>query len=314
MKRMLIALTLCLFAMAIISCAAAAPRTQPQTSLGVAPAQPPMPFAPTAAPAATSVAGAGNREALDSSGVPQVATADRMIVYTVQVSLEVQDTEKAVDQITAIVAGYKGYLAAANMSRGSQGLMRGTLTVRIPAESLDAAQKQIEATGLKVLSRNRSSNDVTDQYTDLNARLTNLQATEVELRQMLDSVREKGGKADDILAVYNQLTQIRGQIEQIKGQMNVLEKTTAFATMTIQLTPHEEIQVVEPEGFSPGTTAREALRALVQALQGLATLAIWLVLFLLPAFIVLILPLVIVAFVLRAVLRRRGVRKAVVTQ
>ncbi len=308
MKRLVIGLALVLLALAIISCAAA-PRSTTQTSVGVAPAQPPMPFAPTPAPAATAPA-SGNREALDSS-VPSVATTDRMIVYNVQVSLEVQDTEKAVDQITAIVSQFKGYIAAANMSRGSTGLMRGTLTVRIPAESLDAAQKQIEATGLKVLSRNRSSNDVTDQYTDLNARLTNLQAAENELRLMLDQVREKGGKADDILAIYNQLTQIRGQIEQIKGQMSVLEKTTAFATMTIDLTPHEEVQVVEPEGFSPDTTARQALRALVQALQGLATLAIWVILFLLPAFIVLILPLAIIALIVRAILRRRSVKKAV---
>ncbi len=306
MKRILLAFALGLLALVIISCSAAAPRVATQTGGGAvpAPAQPPL-------PAATTVPFVPNRESLGSNSVPQVATADRMIVYTVQVSLEVQDTEKAVDQITAIVTGFKGYISAANMSRGSQGLMRGTLTVRVPAESLDAAQKQIEATGLRVLSRNRSSNDVTDQYTDLGARLTNLQAAESELRQMLDSVREKGGKAEDILAIYNQLTQIRGQIEQIKGQMNVLEKTTAFATLTIDLTPHEEVQVVEPEGFSADTTAREALRALVQALQGLATLAMWLVLFLLPVFLALILPLLVVLLVLRTIVRRRAGKKAV---
>ena len=123
---------------------------------------------------------------------------------------------------------------------------------------------------------------------------------------MLETVRERTGKAEDILAVYNRLSEIRGQIERIKGQINVLEKTSALATMTIELTPKLEIQVVDPDTWMPNRTAAEALRALVQALQGLANLIIWLVLFFLPIGIVLILPLVLLALILRATMRRRA--------
>jgi vacuolar-type H+-ATPase subunit I/STV1 len=247
------------------------------------------------------------RSATDASGanVPNAASAERMIVYTVQLGLEVQDTEKAVDQITNVVKQFNGYVAGANLSRNARGKMQGTITVRVPAQSLDAAQKQIEALGLKVLTRNQASNDVTDQYIDLNARLTNLQAYEAELTKLLATVRERTGKAEDILAVYNQLTQVRGQIEQIKGQMNVLEKTSTLATLTIQLTPHEEVEVLEPDTWMPNKTAAQALKTLVQALQGIADLTIWLALFILPVLIVLALPLVVLAFIARAMLKRR---------
>jgi hypothetical protein len=234
-----------------------------------------------------------------------------MIVYTVSLRIEVQDTDKAVNEISAIALQYKGYVAASNLSRNTQSQLQGTITLRIPAESLDVAQKQIEATGLKILNRNKSSNDVTDRYTDLNSRLTNLQTTRDDLRKMLDSVTAKSSKAEDILAVYNQLSEIQGQIEQVKGQMNVLEKTTALATLTVELVPHQDIQIVEPETWMPNTTAAQALRALVQALQGLVDLTIWLILFLLPVLIVLLLPFVVIALVLRAIVRRRTKSKAV---
>jgi hypothetical protein len=307
MLRNLIAVTL--LALSIISCAAAptpialqkqaAGNAAPPFTTAPLPAQPPPP--------------AGVRGLGESNSVPALASADRMIVYTVQLSVEVQDTEKAEAALSGIVAQYKGYIAGTQMARNPAGLMTGTITIRVPAESLDATQKAIEGVGLKVLSRSRSSNDVTDQYTDLNARLTNLQATESELRQLLDTVREKTGKADDILSIYNRLTEIRGQIEQIKGQMNVLNQTSTYATLTVSLVPHEDVQVVDPESWMPNDTARAALHSLVQALQGLATLAIWIVLFFLPLLLVFILPLVILALVVRAILRRRGTRKPALT-
>jgi hypothetical protein len=251
----------------------------------------------------------------DSTGtaqnLPNAASAERMIVYNAQLSLEVQDADKASSDIAAIATQFKGYVSGANLTRDGKGQMRGTITIRIPAESLDAAQKQIEAVGLKVLSRNKNSNDVTDQYTDLNARLTNLSATEVDLRKLMDSTTAKATKADDILAIYRELTNVRTQIEQIKGQMNLLEKTSALATLTIALEPHQEIQVLEPNTWLPNRTAAQALKSLVQAMQGLADLTIWVLLFMLPVVIVLLIPFVVLALILRTVLRRRRAKKLV---
>jgi multidrug efflux pump subunit AcrA (membrane-fusion protein) len=310
MKRTLLVVSFLAIALSIISCSAAlAPAPTPVPTAApamLAPAMPPVPAVPTVV-----AEGALKSGSADSTGnVPNAASAERMIVYTVNLRLEVQDTDKAVNDIAAIAAQYKGYIAASNLNRDPNGKMAGTITLRIPADSLDAAQKQIEAAGLKVLSRNKNSNDVTDQYTDLNARLTNLEATRDDLRKMLDSVTEKSNKAEDILAVYNQLSDVQGQIEQIKGQMNVLEKTTTLATLTVELVPHEEVQIVEPETWMPNRTVAQALHALVQALQGIVDLGIWLILFLLPVLIVLLIPFVVLALILRAIFRRRAKKPA----
>lgn len=300
MKQISVSIALLVLAMVLLACAATpAPMSAPPRPLGTA-----------AAPAGAPVASDGQSSAKGTT-TANAASEERMIVYTVRLNLEVQDADKASNDIAAIASQYKGYVSASNLSRDSKGRLRGTITLRIPAQSLDAAQKQIEGTALKVLTRNRDSRDVTDQYADLGAQLKNLEATEVELNKLLVTVREKTGKAEDILAVYNKLIEIRTRIEQIKGQMNVLDRTTTYATMTIELTPREEVQIVEPETWLPNRTAAQALKALIQGLQGILDLAIWALLFFLPIGIVLILPFVIIALILRALMRRR--KKPVVT-
>lgn len=292
MKRFLMTLAL-ISLVAIAGCAAPASRI---AETGAVPAQPPVP-----------ASDAAKRQSANDqvANSPQAESEARMIVYTVRLSLQVQDADQASNDIATIATAYKGYVAGSNLSRDGKGRMRGTLTLRIPAESLDDAQKKIEASALKTLSRNKDSRDVTDQYTDLNARLKNLEATEVELTKLLATVRERTGKAEDILAVYNRLTEIRQQIEQIKGQINVLEKTSTLATMTIDLVPFEDVQILEPDTWLPNKTIAQALKALVQALQGIADLTIWLLLFFLPILIILLLPFIVLLWILRGVLRRR---------
>ena len=143
-------------ALAFAACSPSVPSLtrSAKDSIGITGNSGAIPAAPTAAPAAPPAQppapGIGSLE--DHSDAYQVS-GQRMIVYTVQVGLEVQDTDKAVEAITSVVSQYRGYIAATNMARTAKGLMAGTLTVRIPAESLDAAQKQIEAVGMRVLNR-----------------------------------------------------------------------------------------------------------------------------------------------------------------
>lgn len=297
MKKILVALIL-IALISIVGCAAPTVIPAARSAVVPQPAMPPVASDQLQSNAESAATGA-------RANAPSAASAERMIVYNAQVTLEVQDADKASADIAAIASQNKGYVAGTNLSRDGRGQMRGTVTIRIPAESLDAAQKQIEAVGLKVLSRNKNSNDVTDQYTDLNARLTNLTATEADLRKLMDTTTERATKADDILAIYRELTNVRTQIEQIKGQMNLLEKTSTLATLTIALEPHQEVQVLEPDTWLPNKTAAQALKALVQALQGLADLTIWVLLFLVPVVIVLLIPIVVIALIARALLRRR---------
>lgn len=280
-----------------------------------APVRPALPFeAPgqPAAPAATEAPALGMAESkaeadrARSAAVPAQASAERMVVYTGALSLQVKDSEEAVAKINDIVKANNGYISNRSLVRDSKGLVRGSIVIRVPAATLDATLTQIKTVGMKVLREDSKSNDVTEEYTDLDARRKNLEAYEVELTKLLETVRERTGKAEDILAVYNQLTEVRGQIEQIKGRQNYLKNTSTLATYTVELVPYTEVTVIE-EGWRPDNTARRALRLLVDSLQSLADIVIVLILFLLPIFVILILPFAIVFWAVRR--WRRGKRQ-----
>ena len=166
------------------------------------------PRAPGAAQPQEAAYGAG-------AGIP--SSQDRMIIQTATLSVVVQDTAASMDAIRAIVQGMEGYVSASSASYSGEQLY-GHMTVRVPAGELDGALEQIKALAQRVQNEDTSGQDVTEEFTDLSARLLNLEATETELRELLASVRERTGKAEDILAVYRELTQIRGEIEQIRAQ------------------------------------------------------------------------------------------------
>lgn len=161
-----------------------------------------------------------------SSSVPD----DRMIVRTGNISMVVNDINAALDDIAQMATGYKGYVVSSNSWKNGE-QMFGSISIRIPAESYDIASKSIGQMAVEVTSQSTSSQDVTEQYVDLTAQLSNLKATEAQLLLIM----AKADKIEDILAVQAQLTSIQSQIEQIEGTMQYLEKTSATSLINISL-------------------------------------------------------------------------------
>ncbi len=176
----------------------------------------------TSAPSSSESGGA----LTTSSGIPD----DRMIVRTGNMSLVVDDINTALANITQIAEGNKGYVVSSNSWKDGERVF-GSISIRIPTASFDIASRSISQMAVEVTSQNTSSQDVTEEYVDLSARLSNLKVTE----QQLLLIMAKADKVTDILAVQAQLTNIQSQIEQIKGKMQYLEKTSATSLITVSL-------------------------------------------------------------------------------
>ena len=238
-----------------------------------------------------------------TTDVDTAADEERMIVRSADITLVVKNTEDSVARIKGIVSELDGYVVDMRLWR-DQDQLRGTVTVRVPAASLDQALNEFKALAVKVERESGSSQDVTEEYSDLGAQLRNLEATEQELLELLATVRERTGKAEDILAVHRELTQIRGQIEQLKGRMQYLERTAALSAVTIELTPDVLAAPITVGGWRPSETVSRALRSLVQTLRVLVDAAIWLVLYALPVAIVVLIPVAALWFLWRR--RKKG--------
>ena len=230
---------------------------------------------------------------------------ERMIIWTGDVSLIVKDAEDSLEQVEALAKDLGGYVVNSS-SWYQDDQLRARLTIRVLAEEFDAALAHLKDLAIRVENRNVSTQDVTEEYTDLGARLRNLEATETELLELLTEVRERTGKAEDVLAVYRELTDIRGQIEQLKGRMQYLEKMTALATINVELIPDVLAKPIVVAGWQPSGTAASALRSLVRTLQSVVEAAIWLIIYVLPTLVVIAIPFVILWMIWR---RRRRSRK-----
>ncbi|HAE59673.1 MAG TPA: hypothetical protein DCG54_09260, partial [Anaerolineae bacterium] len=140
----------------------------------------------------------------------------------------------------------------------------------------------------------RSGQDVTQEYTDLSSRLKNLESTE----RQLNTILEDADKTEDVMLVFNQLTQIREQIELIKGQMQYYEQSAALSAISIRLIAEETVKPIEIGGWKPEGVVRDAVQTLVDFLKGFFEFVVWLVIVFLPAAILIILSVGSILFVL----------------
>lgn len=241
------------------------------------------------------------------AGVAVPPAEERLIIRTGDLSLLVEDTEESLAKIEALALELGGFVVNSNSWKVNDAL-HATITIRVPAESFDEARRRLKEGALEVQSENTSAQDVTEEYVDLEARLTYLEETEEELRELLDSARERGEKAEGILAIYRELSNIGIQVEQTKGRMQYLERSAAMSALTVTLTPKEEVQVVEP-GWDWLRTVRESLRDLVKALQLLADIATRFIITLLPILIIIALPFALLGWLVVWLLRRRRAKK-----
>ena len=268
-------------------------------------------------------AGAAPKPAVDSDinkvTASVAAAQNRLIVMNVDLSIVVADPQKKMDAINQMAANLGGYLVSMNMSQvttqNGNTAPQGYVSIRIPASKLESALSQIKADAVDVPNENRSGQDVTSQYVDLESQLSNLEKAEQDLLEIMDEAKNNPGndsttKTQDVLNVYNQIVNIRGQIEQIKGQMKYIEETTSTSGINVTLIAEETIQPIEIGGWKPKGVARDAVQALVKFLQGFVNFIIYLALLALPIIIVVLGPIALIIWGIVALIRRRKARRA----
>lgn len=226
------------------------------------------------------------------------ASQPRLIIRTADMSIIVTDTEEALDRLVKMATDNGGWVVNSSVYQYSDTAKTGNITLRVPAEGFDSALEAISAMSVEVTNLSTSGQDVTEEFVDLSARLENLEATAVRVRNFLDDATT----VEEALAVNQELSRLEGEIESFKGRIQFLSQSAAFSTISVNITPDELSQPIEVGGWRPNGIVRDALEALVDALQGLATFAIWLVIYFLPIALIIGLPLwLVVRFV-----RRRG--------
>ena len=166
-----------------------------------------------------------------------------LIVKTGTLTLEIGHDafDGIVTQANTIASEAGGYVVSSEVEGDRQ--RTGHIVIRVPSASFPAVMGNVQHLGDgKVTSRSVNGQDVTPEYIDLNARLTNLQAQEkVLLRLMNDAAT-----VTDTIRVQSQLSGVQGAIEQLEGRVRYLRDAVRFqdsATLLLNDPEHVFLEV-----------------------------------------------------------------------
>ena len=194
--------------------------------------------------------------------------AERLVVFTARLELEVEDLESALDAVRLLAESHGGFVATEKTRSES-----GFITIRVPQRVFHDAVAEIEAMGV-VQGRDLQGEDVTEEYVDLGSQLTNLESQE----QRLLEIMEMGTTVESVLKVEKELERVRGRIESIKGRMNYLGSRVELATITVYLNLVEEEEPEVQFAWFPevdwAVPVKAGLSVLFSVAQGMITMTI----------------------------------------
>lgn len=192
-----------------------------------------------------------------------------MIVRTAGVTLTTRDFDQARAGLDDILRRHRGYVGELNINTPAGVGRTLTATLRVPADQLDATLGELRKLG-RVEAESQSGQEITAQYVDLEARLSNSRNTE---RRLVDLLQQRTGKLADVLAVETELSRVRGEIESMESQRKSLAKQVDFATLnaTVNEDYKAQLQVVPPSTSTQFRNAAvDGYRSMVDGIVGVA--------------------------------------------
>ena len=258
MRRLLITTVLALSALTLVGCTGG--NATSSSDLGGSPMAPPQQGAPEQADSGFATDGR------DAGGKAISEPLNRQVITTGRLALTVEDPAAAADDVARIVERAGGRVDArtenpqpvpltegpdaARSDAATPERNRAQLTVRIPQAALTATLLEMKRLGT-VLDSSLTSQDVTSQSQDLDARVT-------ALRTSVDRLVALMAKADstaDLIAIESALSERQANLESLEAQKRVLDSQVELATISVDLSSVADAPVETPDTFLSGLAA-----------------------------------------------------------
>ncbi|MBR5308722.1 MAG: DUF4349 domain-containing protein [Clostridia bacterium] len=233
------------------------------------------------------------------------ASYGRKIIYSSSYDVETLEFDSAVKALGELCEKYGAYYESSNTYGKGDNPRSGRFTVRVPVANYNAFVGEAEVIG-DVVRSSQNNRDVTESYTDTEARLESARLREERVLAIL----AEASKLDDVLALERELSEIRYEIERYTGTLRKYDSLVSLATMQINIDEVFEKRIVEPKNPSFGERVSKAFTSGIEEFKdssedffvfltyNFITLIIW---------AIIIIGAVIVVKVIR---RRRKVKKA----
>ena len=207
----------------------------------------------------------------NAARVSPAALADRRLIRSGELSIELQHYDEGVRRAEEIADSLGGFVADARAASAAGDRASGTLSLRVPADRFGEALRRLSELG-RVRARAIQTQDVSREYFDLETRVRVKRDAEARMREVL---RNRPARLSDIVEAERELTRIVEEIETMEGQRRLYDRQVELATVSVTLfEPGVTPAAVEPSFFEPIRQAlRDARRALSSSVAGLIYVA-----------------------------------------
>ena len=227
---------------------------------------------------------------------------ERKIIRNANLKVEVTSPIEVQRQISSIAESHGGFVVTSEMAQqtsedNSKPSVSVNLVVRVPATQFDSVVQEIRAAGSRVLQEQRTGQDVTEEFIDLEARVKNQRALETQFLEIM----RRAGKVEEALEVQRQLAEVRTEIEKLEGRKRFLENQASLSTINVTLqTP---TQIVNAVGF--WYNVKSAFADGVDVAAAIVLFLIRAIIALLPVLVLIVLPVALITKVVIMRMRRR---------
>ncbi len=166
-----------------------------------------------------------------AAGIAVAQPGQPVILRTADVLLRTPKLDRARTELDAIVRRHHGYIGNLAVG-GPESAHSLSALLRVPSGELDAVMSELRRIGV-VEQESQASSDVTSQYVDLVARISNSHVTE---QRLIEVLRERTGRVADVLEVEREIARVREQIERMEAERKNLDSQAQFSSIRLTIT------------------------------------------------------------------------------
>ena len=196
--------------------------------------------------------------------LPSENVMKRMIIRNANIILQVNELAPVMDQIVQLADNSGGYVVNSNINQGANTTNgSASISIRIPAEGLNNILKQLKLLATKVVQVSVSGEDITQQYVNLESQLENLNKS----KSQLDKIMLGAKKTEDVLKVFQQLSDTQGRIDVLEGQIKYFKESVALSLINITLNINPVIENDRQKQWRLTEIFRNSYQSLINGLR-----------------------------------------------
>ena len=226
--------------------------------------------------------------------------AERKIIRNADITIEVPSTTDAQHRITSIAEAHSGFVVTSEAKQResndpAQRTLDIKLVVRVPSNQFGSAFDEIRKLAGNTPEEQVNSQDVTEDFIDLEARIKTQKALEAQFLEIMRGAN----KIADALEVQRQLAEVRTDIEKLEGRKRFLENRSSLSTINVNILAPKPMLAVTENGFRH--SLREAVSDSVSMATDIALFFARFVIMMVPISLLILLP---AGLVVRYLMRR----------